>query len=367
MDPVAPDYAGAAVTGVVPALIGARGTGETVAWMPEPVAGARAVVLLVLDGLGWHALRECADRLPVLAAMEGTPIRTVVPSTTAAALTSITTGLAPSQHGVVGFRFRVDGTVLNALTWQQANGRRGPAPIEVQRHDAFLGRPLPIITKAEFRTTGFTEVHLRGVQFNGWRTTSELVEHCRNLARTTEPLVYAYYPGVDEVAHSHGLHDGFYAAELRATDRLVGDVLDALPDDVALLVTSDHGQVHLEPSSWRELGPVADLCEGYWGDARFRYLAAVRGATDELAAEARRQFGADAWVLTRSELVDRGWLGPPPSPAARRRLGDVVLAAKGDAVFVDPTFELERRLRSAHGSLTAAEMEVPLLAARGRG
>ena len=39
MDPVAPDYAGAAVTGVVPALIGARGTGETVAWMPEPVAG----------------------------------------------------------------------------------------------------------------------------------------------------------------------------------------------------------------------------------------------------------------------------------------------------------------------------------------
>ena len=42
-------------------------------------------------------------------------------------------------------------------------------------------------------------------------------------------------------------------------------------------------------------------------------------------------------------------------------------ASRDDVGFVDPTFVRETGLRSAHGSLTAAEMEVPLVAVRGRG
>ena len=39
--------------------------------------GARAVVLLVLDGLGWDALTAHADRMPTLTAMAGGPVTTV--------------------------------------------------------------------------------------------------------------------------------------------------------------------------------------------------------------------------------------------------------------------------------------------------
>ena len=46
-------------------------------------------------------------------------------------------------------------------------------------------------------------------------------------------------------------------------------------------------------------------------------------------------------------------------------MGDVVLAAREPVAFVDPALPREARLVSAHGSLTAAEMLVPLLAARG--
>ena len=47
--------------------------------------------------------------------MEGGAITTVAPSTTATALTSIATGLAPAQHGIVGYRMLVDDDVLNVL------------------------------------------------------------------------------------------------------------------------------------------------------------------------------------------------------------------------------------------------------------
>ena len=98
-------------------------------------------------GLGWSAIQSHTDQMPTLAAMEGGPITTVVPSTTATALTSIATGLAPAQHGIVGYRMVVGGDVLNVLRWTVPGGGRGPDPFDVQRHTAFLGRAVPAITR----------------------------------------------------------------------------------------------------------------------------------------------------------------------------------------------------------------------------
>src|SRR6187551_2086895 len=131
---VKPEYGGACITGLIPAVVAQRGAD----WLPAPLEGATTVVLLVLDGLGWDAVQEHARHLPTLARCDGRSITTVAPSTTASALTSITTGLAPAEHGIVGFRTRVDGIVLNVLSWQSANGRRAPDPFTVQRHPPFL-------------------------------------------------------------------------------------------------------------------------------------------------------------------------------------------------------------------------------------
>jgi hypothetical protein len=359
---VKPDYSGPNVTGVVPALLGVR----PVAWLPEPVTGARATVLLVLDGLGWAAFGRYPECLPELRSFTGGPITTVVPSTTPAALTSITTGLPPSRHGITGFRFRHDKGVLNAIRWQLADGGRPPEPDHVQAQPVFGGRPVPVVTKSMFRTTGFTGVHLRGSEFHGWQTTSVLVEHVRAAVAGGAPFVYAYYPGVDEIAHAYGLEPPFYPAELAATDELVGRVLDALPDDVALLVTADHGQVQVGHDGWLSLAPLHPMVETYAGDGRFRYLHARPGTAADLFAAAEQLHGGDAWVFRREQLLDEGWLGPDPVSATYRRVGDVVLAARTAVGFVDPTLPYEAQLIGAHGSITADEMQVPLVAARGR-
>jgi hypothetical protein len=362
MDPIRPDYGGQAITSLVPALVGGRGEAK----LPSCVEGAGAVVLLLLDGLGWQAVEAHRSLLPELAALDGGPITTVAPSTTASALTSLATGLAPSQHGLVGFRMRVGDDVLNILRWQTAGNRRPPDPFEMQRHTAFFGRPVPVVTRSEFRHSGFTDAQLRGARFVGWNAVSTLVEHCRRLVSAGERFVYGYYPGVDTVAHEFGLHDSFYVAELRAADRLVGELRDALPEDVALLVTSDHGQVHVDQGGWVELSELAPMIAMYAGEARFRYLYAEPGAATELAAGAREAFGHQAWVLTRDELFAEGWIGPPPEGPIGNRVGDVVLAAREQVAFVDPTLPQETKLIGMHGSLTPDEMYVPLLGARGR-
>src|SRR5688572_22057541 len=99
-----PDYQGACITNVVPALLHLD---DAPSWVPSPAIDADRVVLLVIDGLGWNQLQERRHLVPTLAGLAGGPITTVAPSTTATALTSISTGMPPGEHGVMGYRIAV--------------------------------------------------------------------------------------------------------------------------------------------------------------------------------------------------------------------------------------------------------------------
>src|SRR4051812_31900260 len=102
--PVLPDYGGACIDSVVPVMRGLRPPTGWPAAVAEGSAGATQVVVLVLDGLGWSQLQDRPALTPVMSGMNGAPFTSVVPTTTAVALTSITTGLPPAGHGVVGYR-----------------------------------------------------------------------------------------------------------------------------------------------------------------------------------------------------------------------------------------------------------------------
>jgi predicted AlkP superfamily pyrophosphatase or phosphodiesterase len=363
VDPVLPAFDGASTAGLVPALFGR----VDASWIPEAARAADAVVLLVLDGLGWSAMQDHAAVMPRLTGMEGAAITTVAPSTTATALTSIATGLAPAQHGIVGYRMVVDERVLNVLRWTVSGRNRPPDPFDVQRHAPFLGREVPVVTRAEFRDTGFTTAHLRGGRLLGWHTPAGLVEQCVRAVTAGERFVYAYYPGVDTIAHEFGLHDHVFPRELAFVDRFVGELIDALPPRAALLVTSDHGQIHLEAESWIEIPELEGLTAAMAGDGRFRYLYANGDDRRELLGRARELFSDRAWVWSRAEMLEMGLFGSGATGTVPGRIGNVVLAAREPVAFVDPALPNERTLRSGHGSLTPDEMLVPLIAARGCG
>ncbi len=359
-EPYLPEYGGSCITRVVPALLERA---DRPPWFPAPAFQSDQVVLLVLDGLGWHQLLARRHLAPVLGSMVGGRITTVLPTTTATALTSLTTSCPPGEHGVVGYRIHVHVEVLNVLRWVTATGdaRQTIPPPKVQTQLAFLGHRPPVVTKAEFARTGFTAAHLDHVRFIGYRMPSSLVTEAARLARVGEPFVYAYYDGIDKVSHEYGLGEHF-DAELAAADRLVGDVIAAVPAGTAVVVTSDHGQVDVGPNLTPVHPAVAAQVSLQSGEGRFRWLHARPGralALLEAAAEAHRD---QAWVVSRDEVVDGGWLGPNVSGEAAARLGDVALVARDDVAFTEPTDTGPFELVGRHGSATPAEVDVPLLA-----
>lgn len=395
--PVVPEYGGACLSSLYPAL-SSRGGPDAPDWLPEPIGDARQLVLLVLDGIGWERLQASRSLAPTLAGAAGRRITSVAPTTTATALTSITTGKAPASHGVVGYRLRVpaksgpagkgtdeggsagightwstdagahvdgrgDWEVLNVLRWRTGRGdmrRQLPAAI-FQPLPPFGGARVPAVTRAEFAATGFTAAHLAGARLIGWALPSTLVVQVRRLLEMGERFVYAYYDGLDKIAHTHGLGD-FYEEELRAVDGWVGDLVDSMPAGSCLVVTSDHGQVEVG-GAVRLPGPdLLDHVELLSGEGRFRWLHARPGAAEELLAAAVEAHGAEAWVRSRDEVIEDGWFGGRPAPHVEERLGDVALVARAAVAFLDPADTGETRLAARHGSMTPAEMYVPLLA-----
>jgi hypothetical protein len=381
--PVVPDYGGACVSEVVPAILGRAGR-ERPGWLPEPLHRAAQVVLLVVDGLGWEQLQQRRHLAPTLASMAGGPITTVAPSTTATALTSLATGAPPAVHGVVGYRLRVPSgsvptnrapasEVLNVLRWTTPSGdaRERVPPESIQPIEPVLGTKPAVVTRSEFAESGFTRAHLAGSELYGWRYPSTLVVRTRELVDERRPFVYVYYPGLDTVAHEFGFGPA-YDAELAAVDRLVADLLGGLRAGAVLAVVADHGQVDVGDRLVPFDRDVIALTTMLSGEGRFRWLHAQPGLSGRLLAAARERHSDLAWVRGVDEVIAEGWLGrplnsEPMNPETRARLGDVAVVAHAPIAFYDPADTGSFELKCRHGSLTSAEVLVPLLAAAAPG
>lgn len=358
---VLPAYGRGCVTELVPTILGSDEPGDDAIVGPE-IADAVAVVVLVLDGLGWNQLQARATVAPTLAAMAGGPITTVAPSTTATALTSICTGTPPGIHGVVGYRIDVEGEVLNALRWTTPRGdaRERIVPDRFQPEPAFLGQRPVVVTMAGFEGTGFTMAHLADVRHHGWHTLPGIAVNVRQAVAAGEPFVYAYYDGIDKTAHVYGFGE-HYDAELAACDRMVSDLMMSLPRGTALVITADHGLVDCTGRGLALDDSLHRHIDRQSGEARFRWLHAEPGHAHDLAAAAEACHGDNAWVRTADQILDDGWFGPVVTDAARSRLGDVALVARERWHFLDSADAPRHELAGRHGSLTADEMYVPLL------
>ncbi len=373
-EPVLPAYGGGCVSDIVPALLGydsevghvsknpagTRAIGVVGPLLAE-VFEARAVVLLVLDGLGAEQLAERTNVAPTLNEMFADTITTVAPSTTASALTSIATGVGVGEHGIVGYRIHTSAGNLNVLSWRtpQGSSLESHPPERLQPVATFGGQRPPVLQNSAYNKTGFSRAYLGDSRRTGYKLLSSLAVEVRHLLAQGESFVYAYYEGMDLVAHEYGFGE-HYDAELRICDQLMADLLMAVPRGTAVVATSDHGLVDCSGGVLQIDRSVLDCSAGESGEPRFRWLHARQGRRNDLHQAALDVHGSQAWVRTADEIIDEGWLGPVVTDAARSRLGDVALAARDNWAF-EYSQQYKSKLVGRHGSLTSAEMLVPLL------
>jgi len=354
------------ITGVAHDLLGALDGRE------GALPAARSVVLVVMDGLGAIPLRAHAGHARRLAGAmaKNDVLSSVFPSTTAAALTSLLTGVDPGQHGLVGYEVRDPrtGALVNQLAgWEKA----GVDPAEWQRTPtvfetaAAAGRPAFAVGLGEHAGSGFSTATLRGAEFRSARTAAERVALAVSLAEEHDgSLVYCYLPEADKAGHKRGMASPEW---VRALEELDAAIPARVPDGVGLLVTADHGMVDVPRSRHLILDEHSRLHDGIAaiaGEPRMLHVYLEDAArVDEIAAEWAAGVAPAADVVTKAQAIDGGLFGAVVTPEARERIGDLVVPARGLWALYDGTADDQRSqgMIGQHGSLSPEELRVPLL------
>jgi hypothetical protein len=359
--------------------------------------GARTVILLVLDALGYDQLMErlaegtaprLAERLDAGGARLA-QLTSIFPSTTAAAMTTLHTAVAPARHGMPGFTLYLPavGEVVNMLTLRPANGQAQPSvepedflPVPtIHRRLAGAGVASHCVTGSTLLGTSLSRMLTDGATTHGYVSSADLCVWVRRLAEERAGLrfILAYWPAVDTIAHWYGPGSDEHRAEVAALDFILDrELLGRLPEDTLLLITADHGHMatnrehtvllHEHPALLELLAaPPA-------GERRAIYLYVAPEHVAAARAYIAATFGEVVTVLTRGEALAAGLFGLSPvwAPGVER-IGDLVLLARGDwqlPYLHNPEYRQqpwEHLTIGAHGGLTSAEVRVPLIAMRG--
>lgn len=342
--------------------------------LAERVGEVRRVLVLLVDGLGYHLLPELVEDAPLLASvLAGTAgqldeLACTFPSTTPTSLASFATGVPPGQHGLLGFTVNVPGTdhVLTHIFWRNDPPPASwqPVPTWFQRLAA-AGVSARAVLPELFVGSGLTEAVYRGArlcptvkgEYYAGRVAAELA--------AGPGLVYAYTAALDKAAHAAGVGSPWWHAAAARIDALLQHLLEQLPDDAVLLVTADHGGLNVPPESRIDLDADPALAVGVRvvaGEPRVRYLHTEPGAAPDVAAAWTQLLAGRAHVQTRDDAVAAGLFGAV-RPEHLARIGDVVVTCTGDNAVLATRREPPEaaKLVGFHGGLTPVETAIPLI------
>jgi len=370
--PTAPD-ATANLADVFPSCLVALGAADD-AWLRSTglearitLRPARSAIVVLVDGLGAGALAARAGHARWLASGKRR-LRSGFPTTTAAALSTLTTGRSPGTHGVVGYSgWNPDsGTVMNLLSGWDDDVPAGwlLAPTLFTRaHE--LGVDPVVVGPARYRSSGMTANVLGGARYVPADSIAQRVDAALAETASGRSLVYLYVPELDSIGHKHGWQSDRWTAALEQLDGELARLDARGAADVGVVVTADHGVLDVPEHANIAIDPLllTDVV-GVAGDPRCRQLTVAPGTDVRgLVGAFRARYGKKAYVASRDEAIAAGWFGPV-SDAVVDRIGDVIVVARGSWAFNDDrglrAGETPKRMLGQHGAMTDDETLVPL-------
>jgi hypothetical protein len=356
------------------ALLGVPGAVDKLG-LVDQIGHVDRVLVVLVDGLGWHLLPELAFDAPLLASVltdragRLSQLVCTFPSTTPTSLVSLGTGAAPGEHGILGFTVNIPGTdrVLNHIRWRDdpPHDQWQPVPTWFERL-THAGINTRAVLPEWFIGSGLTFAAYRGAQFRPTRAADDYPQQVADELSAGPGLVYGYTAELDTAAHVFGIGSDEWHAAAASVDALLTRLLEALPAGAALLVTADHGGLNVPATARLDLDAHPRLTAGIRvvaGEPRVRYLHTEPGATADVLATWTEVLGSWAVVRSREETVASGIFGPV-NPHHLARIGDVVVTCSHEAAVLATSHEPPEtaRLIGFHGAATAAEMAIPLIA-----
>ncbi|HEY9240353.1 MAG TPA: alkaline phosphatase family protein [Streptosporangiaceae bacterium] len=371
--PTVPNYGEGSLPDLARSVLAALGVNG--AANPLALPPSSRVCLLVVDGLGWELLREHPAAAPFLSelAITGRALMAGFPATTVTSLSSLGTGLAPGEHGMLGYQVAVPGAgrLLNGLRWDERVDPLSwqPSPSIYQQAEAAGVAAYRVAARA-LEKTGFSVAAMRGASYRSADSMGALVAQAlAALASADRCLVTVYHADLDGTGHVFGSRSDAWFYQLAHVDKLAEQLAGALPPGTTMYVTADHGMVDSAPEERIDVDELAVLRDGVallGGEPRARHVYAEPGAAADVLISWQETLGPRAWVVTRDEAIEAGWFGPVDRRFAGR-IGDVVAAPAGSwAIVASQAERLESSLIGMHGSLTPGDQFVPLLSVSSR-
>lgn len=370
---VPPAYGSGSLADVLPsvcALLGVPGESDRLG-LSARLGEVERVGVLLVDGLGFHQLALASAYGNVLGDLlvGASSLTSGFPSTTPVSLATLGTGSAPGNHGILGFTVRgPGGRIVNHVHWGDDPDPAVWQPLPTRfATAAAAGLDVTVVSRPEFEGSGLTVSVNRGARYVGASGGAEVAARMiEALTAASGPaLVYGYHPDLDKAGHEKGVDSQEWREAAAGVDDLLSRLVDGLPPRSALLVVADHGQLNVPLDSRYDISEIPDLSAGVIsvaGEPRVRYLYAAEGARADVIAAWRGVLGESALVLERDAVIAEGWFGPVP-PAHLDRIGEIVVMCRKRAVVLASGWEPPAvgRLVAYHGSITSAEMSIPLL------
>jgi Type I phosphodiesterase / nucleotide pyrophosphatase len=404
-----PDYGRYSLAEIVPTILRVYGVDTARAPLPAHVyeraaAGCDHVVLLVIDGLGYDQVVADGDARPplfrrLIERAQVHALTSVFPSTTAAALTTLHTGLTPLEHGLLEWTlyFEEFDALIETLPFK---------PLGSRTNDSLLrrgGRPELLYTGPtlyeQLARAGVTSYCFipqpyahsayscrvyRGACMRPYGGGADLAVGLRNALRDTSERAFftVYWPQVDAVGHRFGPSSEEQLVELSILSHLFeAEVLRSLArrggERTLLLLVADHGQLPVAPTAITYLNDYPAVNRGFARGRRggrilpggsprdvFLHLAPERQA--RVVEVLRERLAGQAEIVDLDEVLARGLFGRgEPHPSLRGRVGNtVVLPYAHHHVWYRHRPGRLFELRGHHGGLTEREMLVPLVVGR---
>jgi len=359
-----------------------------------------AVVLFLIDAFGWHFFDKFQDTpflQQITAAGTVTKLSAQFPSTTAAHITTIHTGMPVGEHGIFEWYYyeptldNVIAPLLHSFAGTPQRDTLKPAGVKASRlyPTTNLYRPLKkqgvdatIFQHREYTPSTFSDVLFSGAKAIGYRTLPEaLVNLAGKLSEVKSPAYFFFYfDRIDAIGHEYGPESAQGSAEIQVflmtMERIFLKALSGNRKKILFLLTADHGQVEIDPQTTIYLNrdPAFAGVEKYLktnrngelivpaGSARDFFLYIKEGLLDEAQAFLASRLDGRAEVWKVAEMMEAGYFGRVISPGFRGRAGNlVILPYRGESVWWFEKDRFEQKFYGHHGGLTKQEMEIPLI------
>ncbi|MFH1591999.1 MAG: alkaline phosphatase family protein [Candidatus Woesearchaeota archaeon] len=346
---------------------------------PSELKNSKNILLIILDGVGFEYIKKKGNNTIFQKNLKG-KITSVFPPTTAAAIPSITTGVAPQQHAFTGWYMHLKeiGIVSAILPYSpRAGGKpfsKHKLPIEKifteQGFASRLNSTSYTIMKRDILNSDFT-IHIsKKSKRLGYETLNGFLMQVRKtiFSHNRRKYIFAYWPKFDELSHKYGVKSKKSYNHFKQLDKKLKQFIKTIKDtNTTVIIIADHGfidttknkTINLENHPKLQECLTLPLC----GEPRTVYCYVHPSKTRQFENYVKTKLNKACYLFKSKELIDKNYFGLFKSnPQLLERIGDYVLIMKDNYMMRDTLLNKKPHpLIGNHGGISKEEMYVPLV------